>query len=149
VFPHACREGHGTYAAPATARLRVTINTPELGTRELVLTKNIGQIPIMVRSKHCHLSNMSPAELVKHHEEQNEAGGYFIINGNEKLVRMLTVSRRNDVCCASTTLFDKPRCLLAYLLHHLLTISSFLCRSMAFFAHPLIVLEVLTRLMRP
>lgn len=40
---------------------------------------------------------MSSAELVRHHEEPEEFGGYFIINGNERLIRYLVVPRRNHV----------------------------------------------------
>ena len=32
---------------------------------------------------------------MQHKEESEEAGGYFIVNGNEKLIRMLVVSKRN------------------------------------------------------
>lgn len=38
---------------------------------------------------------MSPAELARHKEETEELGGYFIVNGNEKLIRLLVVQRRN------------------------------------------------------
>ena len=34
---------------------------------------------------------MSGKDLVKHHEDANHFGGYFIINGNEKVMRMLQV----------------------------------------------------------
>jgi DNA-directed RNA polymerase I subunit RPA2 len=40
---------------------------------------------------------MSSADLVKHHEEPEEFGGYFIINGNERLIRYLVLPRRNHV----------------------------------------------------
>lgn len=40
---------------------------------------------------------MSPAKLVSHHEESEEMGGYFIVNGNEKIIRFLIVPRRNHV----------------------------------------------------
>ena len=33
---------------------------------------------------------MSSAELVKHHEEPEEFGGYFIINGNERLITAIS-----------------------------------------------------------
>lgn len=33
--------------------------------------------------------------MVAHKEESEELGGYFIVNGNEKLIRMLIVNRRN------------------------------------------------------
>ena len=40
---------------------------------------------------------MSSAELVKHHEEPEEFGGYFVINGNERLIRLLILPRRHHV----------------------------------------------------
>jgi DNA-directed RNA polymerase beta subunit len=40
---------------------------------------------------------MSSAELVARHEEPEEFGGYFIINGNERLIRYLILPRRNHV----------------------------------------------------
>lgn len=40
---------------------------------------------------------MSSAELVQHHEEPEEFGGYFVINGNERLIRYLILPRRNHV----------------------------------------------------
>jgi DNA-directed RNA polymerase I subunit RPA2 len=40
---------------------------------------------------------MPPSELVLHHEEAEEFGGYFIINGNERLIRFLIVPRRHHV----------------------------------------------------
>lgn len=38
---------------------------------------------------------MSPAELVKNGEHAQEWGGYFVIKGHERLVRMLLMTRRN------------------------------------------------------
>ncbi|GMF50051.1 unnamed protein product [[Candida] boidinii] len=49
----------------------------------------------MVQSNRCHLESMSPDQLVRHREESDELGGYFIVNGIEKLIRMLIVQRRN------------------------------------------------------
>jgi DNA-directed RNA polymerase I subunit RPA2 len=55
------------------------------------------EIPLRFQSQRCRLSNLKPKELVQHHEEQNEMGGYFIVNGIEKIIRLLIVPRRNDV----------------------------------------------------
>lgn len=38
---------------------------------------------------------MNPAQLVKHGEHEQEWGGYFIIKGLERLIRMLLMTRRN------------------------------------------------------
>lgn len=46
------------------------------------------------QSNRCHLEKYSPARLVNAKEESEELGGYFIVNGIEKLVRMLIVARR-------------------------------------------------------
>lgn len=40
---------------------------------------------------------MTSSELVRHHEEPEEFGGYFIVNGNERLIRYLILPRRNHV----------------------------------------------------
>ena len=59
--------------------------------------RDCGLLPIMVRSVRCNLRGMSSSELVQHHEEPEEFGGYFIINGNERLIRYLILPRRNHV----------------------------------------------------
>lgn len=38
---------------------------------------------------------MAPDQLVAHKEESEESGGFFIVNGNEKLIRMLIIAKRN------------------------------------------------------
>jgi DNA-directed RNA polymerase beta subunit len=40
----------------------------------------------MLRSKYCHLFKLSEDELVDHGEDPNDPGGYFIINGNERVI---------------------------------------------------------------
>lgn len=58
-------------------------------------SREAGLVPVMLRSNRCHLYGMSPKELVEAKEESEELGGYFIVNGIEKLIRMLIVQRRN------------------------------------------------------
>ncbi len=50
---------------------------------------------------------MSSKELVQRGEEQNEMGGYFIINGNERLVRFLIVPKANSVTAIERSAFEK------------------------------------------
>ena len=59
--------------------------------------KRFGHMPIMVGSKHCHLRNMTRAQLVEAKEEANEFGGVFICNGLERMIRMLIQQRRHFV----------------------------------------------------
>ena len=51
----------------------------------------------MFQSVRCNLRSLSSAELVNRHEEPEEFGGYFVINGNERLIRYLILPRRNHV----------------------------------------------------
>ncbi|KAK2570429.1 DNA-directed RNA polymerase I subunit RPA2 [Acropora cervicornis] len=91
VYPSECRESGTTYKAKLQVTLQWKINNQTQGN----VTKAIANIPLMVKSANCSLAKLSPAELVQHHEEAEEAGGYFIINGIEKVVRMLILPRRN------------------------------------------------------
>ncbi|KIV91959.1 hypothetical protein PV10_06445 [Exophiala mesophila] len=91
IYPSECRERHSTYRGKLRARLQYRINNGEW--KESI--RELGQMPIMLRSSKCHLEKSSPADMVRHKEEAEELGGYFIVNGNEKLIRMLIVSRRN------------------------------------------------------
>jgi DNA-directed RNA polymerase I subunit RPA2 len=50
---------------------------------------------LLTKSNRCHLENLSPEELIRRKEESLEMGGYFVVNGNEKLIRLLNVQKRN------------------------------------------------------
>ncbi|KAL2898225.1 DNA-directed RNA polymerase I subunit 2 [Bienertia sinuspersici] len=49
----------------------------------------------MLKSKICHLKNASGGKLVSYKEEPTEMGGYFILNGIERIVRLLIMQKRN------------------------------------------------------
>ena len=91
IYPSECRERHATYRGRLRARLQVRVNNE--GWQETV--QDLGGLPIMLRSNRCHLEKLSPAELVHRKEETEESGGYFVVNGNERLIRMLIVAKRN------------------------------------------------------
>ncbi|KAJ4297235.1 DNA-directed RNA polymerase I subunit RPA2 [Collariella sp. IMI 366227] len=91
IFPSECRERHVSYRGKLTAVLEYRINNGE--PQEFV--RELGQMPIMVKSNKCHLENNSPALLVQRKEESEELGGYFVVNGIEKIIRMLMMNRRN------------------------------------------------------
>ncbi|XP_022951240.1 DNA-directed RNA polymerase I subunit 2 isoform X1 [Cucurbita moschata] len=56
---------------------------------------NFGQFPVMLKSKLCHLRGLDPKKLVSYKEEASEMGGYFIMNGLERVVRLLIAPKRN------------------------------------------------------
>ena len=91
IYPAECRERHATYRGRLRAKVAFRVNIEDWQE----YTIELGQIPIMLRSSRCHLQKCSPADLIQHKEESDEFGGYFIVNGNEKLIRMLILSKRN------------------------------------------------------
>lgn len=52
----------------------------------------------LFKSDACNLANMNTQELCSKYEEPNETGGYFIVKGYERILRLLTMTRRNYVC---------------------------------------------------
>ncbi|OAG03551.1 beta and beta-prime subunits of DNA dependent RNA-polymerase [Paraphaeosphaeria sporulosa] len=91
ILPAECRERHVSYRGKLRARVHYRINNGDW----LETVRELGQVPIMLKSNRCHLENMTPAQLYKAKEETEEFGGYFIVNGIEKIIRMLIVPRRN------------------------------------------------------
>ena len=93
LLPAECRQRHITYSGSAVAVLAWQIDDERPRRTEIQL----GNWPIMVRSIACHLHGLNEDQLVKHKEDARELGGYFIINGNERLLRLIIAKRRNTV----------------------------------------------------
>lgn len=91
IYPAECRERHTTYEADLQVVMHVRVGENPVW----IVNRTVGQVPIMVKSDRCYLKGLGPAELIERHEEVEELGGYFIINGNEKIIRMLLIPRRN------------------------------------------------------
>ncbi|KAF3937034.1 hypothetical protein ABW19_dt0210370 [Dactylella cylindrospora] len=91
IYPAECRERHSSYRGQLQLELQYRINNGEWQKEY----RDCGLLPLMVMGNRCHLEGMSPRQLVDHKEESEELGGYFVISGNEKLIRMLIVNRRN------------------------------------------------------
>ncbi|MBW2984041.1 DNA-directed RNA polymerase subunit B'' [Candidatus Woesearchaeota archaeon] len=82
VYPVEARLRKITYSAPIFIEVSAHINDVQ---RESFTTQ-IGNLPIMLKSKACHLNKLNKEELVQHGEDPNDPGGYFIINGTEKVL---------------------------------------------------------------
>ena len=91
IYPAECRERHVTYRGRLTVKIEWRVNRGAWRAE----VRDAGQMPLMVRSNRCHLEKAAPAEMVLRKEDSEDVGGYFIVNGNEKLIRMLIVARRN------------------------------------------------------
>ncbi|MCB9359310.1 DNA-directed RNA polymerase subunit B'' [Candidatus Woesearchaeota archaeon] len=71
-----------TYAAPMYIEISAHIN----GVQREAFTSQIASIPIMLKSKYCYLNKKSRDELIKEGEDPDDPGGYFIVNGSEKIL---------------------------------------------------------------
>ena len=93
ILPHSCRLENKTYSLEIRADIDIeyTIGTVVTKSFENVL---IGKIPLMLKSSLCSLSSMTPEELKQAGECSFELGGYFIINGAEKV--LLSQERLGD-----------------------------------------------------
>ena len=80
VYPQEARLRKLTYSGSVFITVSAHIN----GSQRESFETQIGNLPIMLRSKQCRLYNLSRDELVKHGEDADDPGGYFIINGTEK-----------------------------------------------------------------
>ncbi|KAH7107897.1 beta and beta-prime subunits of DNA dependent RNA-polymerase [Auriculariales sp. MPI-PUGE-AT-0066] len=96
VFPSElqARERLTSYRGRMTVKIVWSINDGP----EHTVTRDCGLVPVMVRVCTVNfITNRGCLELVRHHEEADEFGGYFIVNGNERIVRYLILPRRNHV----------------------------------------------------
>src|SRR3989338_8789765 len=83
IMPAEARIRGLTYSAPVS--LEVTIKQEgQLESHDV----EIGRIPIIVKSNVCNLKGMSKEELIKNYIDPLDPGGYFIINGNERVIVM-------------------------------------------------------------
>lgn len=71
-----------TYAAPVHLEMTPIIGGSE-GQTELVY---IGDFPVMLKSKICPLSRLNAEEMLGIGEDPLDPGGYFIVNGSERVV---------------------------------------------------------------
>ncbi len=94
IFPVEARLRKITYSAPIYLEVSSHINDVQ---RESFTTQ-IGSLPIMLHSKYCHLHGMNKDQLIEKGEDPDEQGGYFIINGTERvLVTMEDLASNNFI----------------------------------------------------
>ena len=82
IYPMEARLRKISYAAPIYIEVSAHIN----GVQRESFKTQIGTLPIMIKSKYCHLHKMNKEDLIKHGEDPDDPGGYFIINGTEKAI---------------------------------------------------------------
>src|SRR3989344_3281869 len=83
VTPTTARLRNLTYSAPVFVEISVKYES-QLDSGEV----EIGRIPIMVKSTACTTNGMSKEQLKENYMDKLDPGGYFIINGNERVMVM-------------------------------------------------------------
>ncbi len=71
-----------SYSSPIFLEISSHINDVQ---RESITTQ-IGNLPIMLKSNFCHLNNLNREDLIAKDEDPEDPGGYFIINGTERVL---------------------------------------------------------------
>ncbi|KAF1789873.1 DNA-directed RNA polymerase, subunit 2 [Phytophthora cactorum] len=89
MFPHEARLRNLTYSAHYMEPYD-QVETPK---------EFIGMVPIMLRSQYCVLTHKTDKELTELNECVYDQGGYFIINGSEKVLIAQERMSNNHVYC--------------------------------------------------
>lgn len=87
IYPQEARLRNLTYAAPLY--LTIQIITGGNQEPETIFKENeveVGELPVMIRSSACNLHRLADDELIRFGEDPNDPGGYFIVNGNERVL---------------------------------------------------------------
>nr|WP_083754949.1 DNA-directed RNA polymerase subunit B'' [Methanococcoides burtonii] len=85
LYPNEARLRNLSYSAPLFLEMSVVQNGEEGEPKEA----KVGQLPVMIKSDICNLVGISDAEMVQHGEDPLDPGGYFIVNGTERVVMTL------------------------------------------------------------
>jgi DNA-directed RNA polymerase subunit B" len=85
LYPNEARLRNLSYSAPLYLQMSVVENDEEKEPQEA----KIGQLPVMIKSNICNLVELSEEEMVKFGEDPLDPGGYFIVNGTERVVMTL------------------------------------------------------------
>jgi DNA-directed RNA polymerase III subunit RPC2 len=82
-----------TYAAP------IRVDVKYLRGKQVVARKGIaiGRLPIMLRSSKCRLTGKTDGEMAQMNECALDPGGYFIVNGTEKVILVQEQLSKNRV----------------------------------------------------
>jgi len=87
MMPNVARLRNLTYSAPLYVDIVKTCYKENEDPTETMFQKAfIGKIPIMLRSTYCLLSGLTDRDLTELNECPLDPGGYFIINGSEKVL---------------------------------------------------------------
>ncbi|WP_276280595.1 DNA-directed RNA polymerase subunit B'' [Halorussus caseinilyticus] len=86
LYPQEARLRNITYAAPVFMEMSIVKGEGEDERVVDATETKVGRMPIMVGSEKCNISGFSDEELVEIGEDPADPGGYFIVNGSERVL---------------------------------------------------------------
>jgi DNA-directed RNA polymerase II subunit RPB2 len=87
IYPHMCRLENRTYFFEIRGSIEIEYEySPSDIDRKKFDDVLLARIPLMLKSSLCHLRNMNSDELYQVGECKHELGGYFIIDGQERVL---------------------------------------------------------------
>lgn len=109
VLPQECRLTDNTYQGNIVVDIQYTSRQDGVKQTKTERDVHIGKIPIMLRSKRCHLYNKSPEEMTSMRECPMDPGGYFLVKGVERVVFIQEQQSKNRIIVES----DEKGCITA------------------------------------
>ena len=97
IMPMEARMRNLTYSSPMYVEMSPVMN----GVEGETLWVNFGDLPIMLKSKICPLAGMNEKELIEAGEDQDDPGGYFIVNGTERILVLVEEIAQNKAIISS------------------------------------------------
>lgn len=118
ILPTEARLRNLSYSAPIFLEIIPVFNGVE---RPVYSDVFVGELPVMLKSKLCYLSNMRRDELIQNGEDPEDPGGYFVINGSERVLtsiedlvpnKLMVTKERNGIVAKifSTHFGFRARC---------------------------------------
>lgn len=88
LFPHEARLRDLTYACQLSVQAQETLtDSSGIVIKSVIHSRMpLASIPAMLRSDACNLKNIGNSDLYEHGEDPSDGGGYFIINGKERVL---------------------------------------------------------------
>jgi DNA-directed RNA polymerase beta subunit len=86
LLPQVCRLNELTYNLTIYVDYTQTFPLNTGKPKQYVRDQEFGKIPLCLKSRYCHLYNKTDRELLALGECNNDPGGYFIINGSERII---------------------------------------------------------------
>ena len=88
MYPHDARSMRITYDIPIYCDITTIMENTLTKSRDINHSERVllARVPLMLHSSKCSLYNANKKERMKHFECPNDPGGYFIINGKERVL---------------------------------------------------------------